>query len=268
MRSHRSCANLPPFLVPTNSDSAAVPGHRRNTRHVSPPLQWLCAGWLLAALFGSSTRAAAQAENASDSAIVRGATAASFDRAAWRIGPYIGRASQSPVTETLGTTPGRDHLFLGVQALTPILRLGEVHVSYMAQLLPFVRFQGRTPPVGYGGPRAWDGLLPSADFAYAVGFSPFGVELTSNRSRRVAAFAATSAGALYFEQPYPIPEAGRFNFTLEYGAGALVRVSETRWIRAGYKYHHLSNAFTARDNPGVDGNVWYAGFEWGLALPK
>lgn len=191
-----------------------------------------------------------------------------FDRSAWRIGPYVGRATQSPVTRTLGTTPGRAHVFVGVQALTPILRVGEVHVSYAAQLLPLVRFQGRIPPVGYGGRIARDGLLPSDDVVYAVGISPFGVELTSRRSRRLALFAATSAGGLYFQQPYPVPESGRFNFTLEYGAGALVRVADTRWIRAGYKYHHLSNAYTARENPGVDGNVWYAGFEWGLALPR
>ncbi len=191
-----------------------------------------------------------------------------LDRALWRIGPFLGRAQQSPVTETLGTTPGRDHLFLGVQALTPILRAGQLEVSYLAQFLPFVRLQGRTAPVGYTGPKTDGGLLLSGDVVYALGLSPFGVEFATPRARRVALFAATSAGGLYFRDPYPVPESGRFNFTLEYGAGVLVRAGDARWVRAGYKYHHLSNAYTARQNPGVDGNVWYAGFEWGVALPR
>jgi hypothetical protein len=33
-------------------------------------------------------------------------------------------------------------------------------------------------------------------------------------------------------------------------------------VQAGYKYHHLSNAYTAARNPGVDGRVVYAGVLW------
>jgi hypothetical protein len=223
----------------------------------------------VAAALAAPQLAPAQSANGNPTVEATGPAAAPvFDRAAWRIGPYVGRAAQSPVTERLGTTPGRTHLFVGVQAATPVLQLGRLDISYVAQVLPLVRFQGRTAPIGYGGLTSDDGLLLSQDVAYAVGISPFGIEMASPRTSRVAFFAATSAGGLYFRDPYPIPESGRFNFTLEYGAGTLIRVADARWIRAGYKYHHLSNAYTAQQNPGVDGNVWYAGFEWGLSLPR
>lgn len=232
-------------------------------------LRIVLGAFALAATLCACERALAQPANSDASPKAQSnASAAAFDRADWRIGPWVGRAAQSPVTRTLGTTPGRSHVFVGVQAFTPILRVRELHVSYVAQVLPLVRFQGRTPPVGYRGLVSTDGLLPNGEVAYAVGISPFGVELTTRRSRRISAFAATSAGGLYFAKPYPIAESGRFNFTLEYGAGLLARVSDSRWLRVGYKYHHLSNAYTARENPGVDGNVWYGGFEWGLALPR
>jgi hypothetical protein len=47
-----------------------------------------------------------------------------------------------------------------------------------------------------------------------------------------------------------------------------VRVGGAHWVRAGYKYHHLSNAYTAPLNPGVDGHVLHAGYQWAVRLPR
>ena len=33
----------------------------------------------------------------------------------WRIGAFVGAAHNSPINPLLGTTPGRDHYFLGLQ---------------------------------------------------------------------------------------------------------------------------------------------------------
>jgi hypothetical protein len=110
--------------------------------------------------------------------------------------------------------------------------------------------------------------VPGPDRAYAFGVSPFGFELATPAERRVAVYAAAAAGGLVFNRPVPVPEAQRINFTLEYGGGALVRVGRAHWVRAGYKYHHLSNAYTARLNPGVDGHVFYAGYQWAVRLPR
>ena len=61
-------------------------------------------------------------------------------RGAWQIGAFVGGARNSPNDGVLGTIPHRDHFMIGVQAGTPVLRLGPVRVSYIAQLLPlFIR---------------------------------------------------------------------------------------------------------------------------------
>ena len=60
----------------------------------------------------------------------------------------------------------------------------------------------------------------------------------------------------------------RTNFTLEAGGGVRVRIGAAQWAQLGYKYHHISNAGTAFANPGLDGNVLYAGYQWSVRLPQ
>ena len=186
----------------------------------------------------------------------------------WHAGLFVGVAHNSPVSANLGVTPGRDHLFVGLQASTPVVRVGSASVAYGAQLLPLVVVRGRAVPVSYAGPTNADGTLPGPDLAYAVGASPFGLEVAVPVGDRVRVYAATAAGGLLFTRPFPVPEARRVNFTLEYGGGLLVRSGRDAWIQLGYKYHHLSNAYTAALNPGLDANVFYAGYEWSVRLPR
>lgn len=180
--------------------------------------------------------------------------------APWRIGAFVGAAHNSPVNPALGVTPGRDHIFLGLQAQTTVLKLGAARVSYGVQVLPAVVVRGRTVPLGYYGPTDPRGFLPGSDHAYAFGLTPFALELAVPVVDRVGVFGAAAAGLLVFTRPFPLPDAQRANFTLEYGGGVLVRVGRMQWMQAGYKYHHLSNAFVAISNPGLDAHVFYVGY--------
>lgn len=184
--------------------------------------------------------------------------------APWRIGAFAGAAHNSPVTSRLGITPGRDHFFLGLQAQTTVLKMGATRVSYGVQVLPAVVIRGRTVPANYYGPTDEEGLLPGSNTAYAFGLSPFVIELAVPVAGRFAVFGATAGGMLIFTRPFPVPDAKQANFTIEYGGGALVRVGQKQWLVAGYKHHHLSNAYHALSNPGLDGNVIYLGFWKGL----
>lgn len=186
----------------------------------------------------------------------------------WHAGVFAGVAHHSPVGGQLGATPGRDHLFLGLEASTPLVRIGSARISYGAQLLPLVMIRGRGVPTWYDGPTNPDGTLPGSDVAYAIGVAPFGLEAAFPIAGGVRVYGATAAGALLFTRPFPVPEARRLNFTLEYGGGFLVHAGRDRWIRLGYKYHHLSNAYTAALNPGLDAHVIYAGYDWSVRLPR
>jgi hypothetical protein len=152
--------------------------------------------------------------------------------------------------------------------MTPVLRFGFLRVAYAVQVLPVVAISGRTPPLYYPGLQGPDGLLPGPSRAYAVGVSPFGVDLATAQEKRLSVFGAAAAGALFFPRPFPVPEADRINFTLEYGAGVRVRTRMGQWVQLGYKFHHLSNAYRAQMNPGLDGHVFYAGYLWSARLPR
>ena len=223
-------------------------------------MQRVVSSFALIGLAAWSVPASAQSPAASDTTAPNGA--------AWQLGPFVGGARHSPITSNLGATPGRDHLFVGVEAVTSMVRLGALQLRYAAQVLPLVVITGRTVPLGYRGPRAPDGLLPTPDRVYATGLSPFGLELATPLEHRLSVFAATSAGALLFTRPFPVPEARRLNFTLEYGGGVRLRTTRTAWVRVGYKHHHLSNAYTALMNPGLDARVVYVGYEWTVRLPR
>lgn len=184
----------------------------------------------------------------------------------WRVGGFIGAAHNSPITPALGATPGRDHLFVGLQAQTTIMHIRSLRVSYGAQVVPALVVRGRTAPLGYeyGFPTDADGLIPGSNHTYAFGLAPFALEVAAPLGSRVGVYGATAAGLLIFTRPFPVPEAHQANFTLEYGAGVLIRTGDRRWIQAGYKFHHLSNAFYSMVNPGLDAHVFYLGFWQGI----
>ena len=180
----------------------------------------------------------------------------------WQVGPLFGVARHSPASLFLGTTPGRDHLFLGIQAVTPVRRVGRGTLAYAVQILPVVLISGRTAPRYYPGGLAPDGLLPVPARVYAFGFSPLGFELATPQENRLSVFGAAAGGVLLFRRPFPVPEADRLNFTFELGVGARLRTRPNQWLQLGYKLHHRSNAYRADMNPGVDGHVFHAGYQW------
>jgi len=182
----------------------------------------------------------------------------------WRLGAFVGAARRSPINRRLGITPDRDHLFVGLQAQTTVMKIGAARLSWGVQLVPVVVIKGRSAPFGYGGPVDDEGLIPGPDTAHAFGFSPFAIELAVPLGSRLGTYFAGAGGLIFFNRPFPVPEAHESNFTIEYGGGVSLRVGRRTWLQAGYKYHHLSNAYREQVNPGVDGHVAYLGFWKGI----
>ena len=79
------------------------------------------------------------------------------------------------------------------------------------------------------------------------------------------------AGYLFSTKSIPIFAAGSFNYSFEFGAGLeFFRSREpsagffaNRALRAEYRYHHLSNAYTARANPGIDNGLLQITYSFG-----
>jgi hypothetical protein len=101
-----------------------------------------------------------------------------------------------------------------------------------------------------------------ANTRYAYGVTPLGLQFNVRRHHKVQPFADIHAGLLVFNDNVPVPNARRFNFTFNFGAGVEIFSGERNSLTLGFKYHHLSNNETAPANPGVDSPMVYVGYSW------
>ena len=71
------------------------------------------------------------------------------------------------------------------------------------------------------------------------------------------------AGLLSTSEKVP-PGETRYNYTLFAGAGVEIDVSPGRAIQIDYRLHHISNADTGRENPGINAHTFMLGLAWGF----
>jgi hypothetical protein len=181
--------------------------------------------------------------------------------------PYVGIARHSPVGDFLGQTPDRSHVFVGLHITAAIARWHRLTVAYAPEALlivlsdnPAYVMRSFTSSHGTVTFPSSNGFAPVAGFAV----SPVGFEGRVRLGSRWRVYAATGAGFVMFTRPTPVFLARRFNYTLEVGGGVDLRIHAEWWLRAGYKFHHFSNAYSAIENPGVDANVFMVGVGHGV----
>lgn len=123
---------------------------------------------------------------------------------------------------------------------------------------PFaVRWVFDTVPVALvGDPRTRDSHRA---YAYGVGGSPIGAQVNFVHYRHVEPFLTSGGGFLYFNHRM-FGTTQQFNFTAQLGGGVQLFTSSRRTaIDLGYKYHHISNANLANQNPGLDSHMLFVG---------
>lgn len=100
-------------------------------------------------------------------------------------------------------------------------------------------------------------------WTFGEGLSPAGLKLNLLPRRSVQPVLSALIGYMFSAQHIPIDSGGSFNYTFELGAGVeFYRSRErangafgNRSIRAEYRYHHISNKYTADSNPGIDSGL-------------
>lgn len=163
-------------------------------------------------------------------------------------------AGYSPVSATLiGTTTDRRLVIAGLGYSYRCWIWPSISISYSGELMPAaVLLQP-------------DQYLPkfvSAHAVYGFAITPLGFTADFGRSHRLFPFLETNAGIIASSEPVPINVTGAtgLNFLIDAGGGVRIKTGERRAISLGYKFLHISNGFTSPVNPGVDNNVFYAGF--------
>jgi hypothetical protein len=163
-------------------------------------------------------------------------------------------AGYSPVSATLiGTTTDRRFFLAGFGYSYRCWIWPSVSIAYSGELLPAaVLFEpGQYLPQ----------FVPShAVYGFAV--TPLGFTADFGRRHSVYPFLQTNEGIIASSEPIPInvPGATGLNFLIDVGGGIRIKTGQRRAISLGYKFLHISNGFTSAVNPGVDNNVFYAGF--------
>ncbi len=165
-------------------------------------------------------------------------------------------AGYSPVSATLiGTTSNRRFVAAGFSYGYRCWIWPGMSLAYTGELMPAAIL---LQPAQY-----LPELVPShAVYGFAV--TPLGFTADFGRGHKVYPFLETDEGIIASSEPIPIniPGATGLNFLIDLGGGVRIKTGERHTISLGYKFLHISNGFTSAVNPGVDNNVFYAGFSF------
>jgi len=180
----------------------------------------------------------------------------------WEVGPYVGVARHSLVGTHLGVTPDRNHLLIGVHITVNIVGSRRWTLRYAPEVVPLLLISNNPKyrqvlQADGGHITVEDGRGSVAGFA----ISPIGLEAQSRLTSRWRAYTAGAAGGVWFTREVPTAYSRAFNYTFEVGGGLVWQYRSRESLRLGYKFHHLSNLYTAPDNPGIDGAVFLLGFD-------
>jgi len=163
-------------------------------------------------------------------------------------------AGYSPVSTTfIGTTQDRRLVMAGFSYSYRCWVWSRASISYTGELLPVaVLLQ----------PGQYLPQFVPAHAVYGFGVTPLGFTAEFGRSHKVFPFLQTNEGIIASSEAIPINVTGAtgLNFLIDVGGGVRVKAGDRHAISLGYKFLHISNGFTSPVNPGVDNNIFYAGF--------
>lgn len=183
----------------------------------------------------------------------------------WHAGPYFGAGRNSPGGNKWGAISDRDHYFLGVRGSAQVLRWGSFSLAFAPEIVPLLVVTNnptyRTVTVFRDGASRQTQVPDGSGPVFGAGFSPLGTEAIVRVRPRVQVFAAMAVGVIWFTRAVPVANSKAYNYASELGGGVLWKC-RPRWrLRLGYMFHHLSNGWSAEENPGLDGDVFYLGWE-------
>ena len=90
---------------------------------------------------------------------------------------------------------------------------------------------------------------------------PIGIQLNFRNHRRLQPFIGATEGFLYFTEQVPVTDSSQYNFTFAFGGGVEIFSNRHSFV-LGYRYHHISNGYTATYNPGIDSQMISVGFSF------
>ncbi|MEX0720885.1 MAG: acyloxyacyl hydrolase [Balneolaceae bacterium] len=150
----------------------------------------------------------------------------------------------------LGKTPDSQTTIIGI-GMKKLLKEypNGNRLYYSTDIIPYLQYQ-----------------YPKRDEAWkrsegtGFGISPIGFYLIKPLSNNFFPFVQASGGAIYMDQLFPTDLARKLNFTFDVTIGTRLKIADKNVLTFGYKFHHISNAQTGSENPGLDSNFLFLSF--------
>lgn len=185
---------------------------------------------------------------------------------AWGIWGGIARNSPGNIW---GAETGRDVELLALRLTWPLTRSHRLALDYVVDAVPAARVSmvrdDPDPPscsvAKPGEPCVNLPVISDPRPVFGLGAAPVGLQLRHRTRPHLQVHGGISAGILRFAREMPMDGAARVNFTAELGTGVLIGRPGRLGIALGYKFYHISNAWTATHNPGIDNHMLVIGLQ-------
>ncbi len=99
------------------------------------------------------------------------------------------------------------------------------------------------------------------DVVYGFGFSPLGY-LANYPTQWGAFYSGVSGGFMLINKTFPTDKGRRFNYTFDIKFGIEKTIYPNTSLSLGYRFHHISNAQTGSQNPGIDSNFLFISLKY------
>lgn len=97
---------------------------------------------------------------------------------------------------------------------------------------------------------------------HGIGFSPR-IKYTFVAGNRIRPYVEFAGGPFWTDLSNKIPEqSSEFNFILNGGLGCSFFINSQTSINVGYRFQHISNAYTSRPNVGLNSSLPFGGFSF------
>jgi hypothetical protein len=155
----------------------------------------------------------------------------------------------------IGTAPDRKFLLASVGYNYRCWSAKSVNVDFSATLLPVATvFQPNEVRLDA---TTGESVVIRKHAVYGFGVLPLGFIVTPKKETRVQPFFDTHGGIIISTDPIPydITDATGLNFLWDFGIGIKWKITPRQAMAVGYKFLHVTNAFTTRTSPGLDNNL-------------
>jgi hypothetical protein len=178
-----------------------------------------------------------------------------------------GFAPDSP--KLIGSSKDSYLTMAGIRYMRRIATSKNLALKFTAELTPLILLSYQREILQQVSPGVFR-TQTNRTTAYGFGGSPLGLQLNFRRQKKLQPYLTLSGGLVMFNKTVPDNRSTlqpnnfgkKFNYMIDGGGGIQYKFKSGRSMMVGYKFHHISNAYTGNINPGFDSNFIYVGYSF------